>query len=205
MNPDPDLFFPMSEFYEASGAPLPQVVRVEGRDVPEPYRSLLVHNRDLTPTLADAWQRTMRLRILKRIVTDDVVAREIVLDVENSERTAVYAAIKIFLDRFPSEARRLILEGKQPFGSILQGQGIDHFSRPQSFFHVAADNVINRALGLTGEFVLYGRRSALWKSPGIALAQVLEILPPWHPPGLFNRCPGPGSERSKAVLVTGSR
>src|SRR6266702_1049221 len=41
------LFYPLNEFYEQAGLPLPSVAEVEARDVPEPYRSLLVHDRDM--------------------------------------------------------------------------------------------------------------------------------------------------------------
>ena len=178
MNEALDLFYPMNEFYQRSGVHLPQVVRVEGRDVPEPYRTLLVHDRDMTPTLTEAYQRKMQLRILNRVLTDRVFAREIILEIEGHGKAVVYAAIKVYLDLFPPEATRLILEGKQAFGAILQGQGIIHSSRPQAFIRVKADDVINHALGLTGRSELYGRRSALLNSSHIPLAQVLEILPP---------------------------
>lgn len=178
MHPALNLFYPMNEFYKQAGAPLPQVVQVAPNDVPEPYRSLLVHDRDMTPTLAEAYQRTMQLRVLNRILRDDVYAREIILRIEGNGRAVVYAAIKIYLDRFPAEARRLILENKQPFGTILSGQGIVHSSRPEAYIQIVADDVINHALGLTGRAVLYGRRSALWNASQVPLAQVFEIVPP---------------------------
>jgi len=176
--PVPNLFYPMSEFYEHSGDPLPPVVQLDGCDVPEPYRSLLVHDRDMTPTLTKAYRRNMQLRILKRVLTDSVLARQIILEMEGDGRATVFAAIKIYLDRFTPEARRLILAGKLPFGTILQRQCVVHSSRPQAFVRVVADETINRALGLAGRSVLYGRRSALLNSSQIPLAQVLEILPP---------------------------
>lgn len=178
LNRDPSLLYPLNEFYGEAGVPLPPVVEVEGFKIPEPYRSLLVHERDMTPTLTEAYKCKMNLRILKRILHGNVLAREIVLEVEGDGRVVVYAGIKIYLDHFPPEAKRLILDGSQPFGAILGGQGIVHFSRPEAFFKVDADNVINHALGLTGQSVLYGRRSALWNTPQVPLAHVLEILPP---------------------------
>lgn len=178
MTPALDLFYPMNEFYGRSLVPVPPIIRVEGCDVPEPYRTLLVNERDMTPTLAHAYQRKMQLRILKRFLTDSVFARQIVLEIEGDGRVVVFAAIKIYLERFSPEARGLILEGKLPFGTILHRQGIIHSSRPSAFFQVAADEAINHALGLTGRPMLYGRRNALLNSSQVPLAQVLEILPP---------------------------
>jgi chorismate-pyruvate lyase len=179
--PTVNLFYPMNEFYERSGAPLPRVVQVQGCDVPEPYRSLLVHDRDMTPTLTNAYQREMKLRILKKVINQWVFAREIILEVEGSATVAVFAAIKIYLNLFNPEPKRIILEGKQPFGRILHEHGIIHSSRPQAFIQVNSDETINHALRLTGHHVLYGRRSALLNSSQVPLAQVLEILPPSQP------------------------
>ncbi|MDP9171885.1 MAG: hypothetical protein M3N54_14810 [Acidobacteriota bacterium] len=171
----------MSEFYAQSGTPFPEIVRVEACDVPEPYRTLLVHDRDMTPTLAEAYRCNMQLRVIKRVLTENVLAREIVLQMEGEARAVVFAAIKIYLEHFPPEGKRLILESRQPFGTILHGQKIIHSSRPEAFIRVIADDTINQALGSTGQSVLYGRRSALWNSSGVPLAQVLEILPSGHP------------------------
>ena len=178
LSPSQNLFYPMTEFYEQAGTPFPEIVRLEGQEVPEPYRGLLVHDRDMTPTLAEAYRETMELRILQKIVREDVFTRKIVLKGADSGRIVVFAAIKIYLDHFDAEGRRLILAGGKPFGTILHEQGIRHFSRPEAFIQVLADDWIRGALSLADASPLYGRRSALWNSTGNALAQVLEILPP---------------------------
>jgi chorismate-pyruvate lyase len=123
----------------------------------------------------------MKLRILNRFIDHAVFSRQIVLEVDGSAMVAVFAAIKIYLDLFDPESKRIILEGKRAFGSILHDQGIVHTSRPQAFLQVNSDETINQALRLTGIHVLYGRRSALLNSSGTPLAQVLEILPPTQP------------------------
>jgi chorismate-pyruvate lyase len=112
------------------------------------------------------------------MLRDDVFSRQIVLVLEDDQRPVVFGAIKIYLQHFPDEARRLVLEMKQPLGTILQTQNIAHTSRPEAYIKVTADAAINSALGLTGSLLLYGRRNALWNASHQALAQVVEILPP---------------------------
>ena len=97
---------------------------------------------------------------------------------ERDGRNAVYAANKIYLDMFTPEARQSIFEERIPFGGILAAQRIAYKSRPIAFFKVTADETINRALGLTGEQTLYGRRNELLNENGEPLARVLEIVPP---------------------------
>ena len=176
MNSDLNLFYPLNEFYDLSGLPLPSGAQVEGSDVPEPYRTLLVHQRDMTPTLAEAHRRDIQLKVIRKQVYDHVYAREILL--EAGGQPVLFGAIKIYLDRFPPSARRLVLEGRQPLGGILQSEGVSHTSRPEAYLQVTADAVIQGALGLLGPHVLYGRRNVLWNTSRQALAQVLEILPP---------------------------
>jgi chorismate-pyruvate lyase len=181
MTSDLTLFYPLNEFYELSGLPLPRVSEVAGSDVPEPYRTLLVHQRDMTPTLADAYGSNIQLRVIRKHLSDHVCARQIALEIARNSEAVLFGAIKIYLDRFSPVARQLVLEGSQPLGGILQSEGVSHSSRPEAYLQVEADQLIQEALGLAKPHLLYGRRNVLWDSSHQALAQVLEILPPSAP------------------------
>ncbi|HEV1284696.1 MAG TPA: hypothetical protein VNU44_05275 [Bryobacteraceae bacterium] len=173
-----DLLYPLNEFYAEAGLALPSATRINGREMPEPYRRLLVHDRDMTPTMEAHYDRKMTLRVLKYALDHEVFSRQILLLPEGSETPVVFGAIKIFLDEFPTAARDLVLERKLPLGTILESQSIRHFSKPDAFFEVEADAAICQALGITGPVRLYGRRNVLGNGTGRKLAQVLEILPP---------------------------
>lgn len=178
VKPDWNLIYPLSEFYEEAGLSLPLVTRVEGRDMPAPYRGLLVHERDMTPTLEDAYDSGIRLRVLRYQFRDNVVSRQVALIAESCERPVAFGAIKIDLENFPVRARRLVLELNQPLGTILRTQGIEHISRPDVFVRVESDALINDALQLSGTFQLFGRRNVISDADERILAQVVEILPP---------------------------
>jgi len=173
-----DLLYPLNEFYEQAGLAVPSVTRINGREMPEPYRRLLVHDRDMTPTLEAAYDRKMNLRVLKYALDHEVFSRQILLTPEGTDTPVVFGAIKIYLDEFPAVARELVLERRLPLGTILETQSIKHLSRPDAFFEVEADAQICEALGITGPVKLYGRRNVLGNATGRKLAQVLEILPP---------------------------
>jgi hypothetical protein len=168
----------LNEYYEQLGLPQPAVARVDGQDMPEPYRSLLVHDRDMTPTLEHALDREIRLRILHYAVTEDVMSRQAVLIPENGVQPVAFGAIKINLGHFQGEARRLVLERQLPLGTILRTQGIKHAGRPGAYFQIEPDRLIHRALGLRKSAVLFGRRNSLVDKRGQTLAQVVEILAP---------------------------
>jgi chorismate-pyruvate lyase len=168
----------LNEFYEQLGLPLPAVTQVDGPDMPEPYRSLLVHDRDMTPTLERAHDRSILLRVLRSTLAGGVLSRQVVLVPEGSQAPAAFGASKIHLEHFPDEAKPMVLEGKQPLGAILRTHGIEHRGRPEVYLQVTADGLIHTALGLVGPARLYGRRNRLVDAAGRTLAQVVEILPP---------------------------
>lgn len=179
--PEADLLYPLNEFYQESGVTLPAVRRIEPDAIPEPYRSLLVHDRDMTPTLEAAYGQAIHLHVLRYTLSHDVFSRHVLLVLEDDATAVELGAIKIYLDYFPPEARRLVLERMQPLGTILRTQGIVHESRPAAYIHVTADALISEAFHLSGPAVLYGRRNALLDSSQHTLAQVVEILPPAIP------------------------
>ena len=176
--PEPTLIYPLDEFYERAGLPLPPMIPVDGHEVPEPYRGLLVHARDMTPTLESAYGRNIHLRVLDRTLAGNVLSREVVLVPEGGSAPVAFGVIKINLEHFSEPARALVLEGQEPLGAILRGQAIAHTSHPNPYFRVTADPLMRKALHLAETCVLYGRRNVILDGAGRTLAQVVEILPP---------------------------
>ena len=169
--------YPLDAFYEQRGDALPVIGRVESDQMPEPYKSLLVHKNDMTPTLKNFYNDTIHIRVLQRHVFENEYFREVVLLLNGTEQPIEFGAIKIVLDLFPNAAQQEILQENRPLGHILHEHKIPHASRPQMFFTVTSDRFINRALKLTGPHALYGRRNTLvdpWDRP---LAEIVEILP----------------------------
>src|SRR5437899_12533854 len=95
MIPAPDLLYPLNEFYDEARLTLPSAVRVDDHEIPEPCRSLLVHNRDMTPALEEAYGREVDLRVLKYSLHDNVFSRQIVLTLQTEGPAVVFGAIKI--------------------------------------------------------------------------------------------------------------
>jgi chorismate-pyruvate lyase len=178
------LLYPLNEFYEKAGLRLPAVERIEGEEIPEPYKRLLVHRDDMTPTLEKFHQQPIRLRMLQHHHQGDVFSRQVLLLLKDGERPVEFGAIKIYLDQFPPRARELILENRRPLGSILSSEHVSHTSHPKAYLRVTSDATISAALR-TGESIsLYGRRNVLVSSSRKTLAEILEILPPSGDPGI---------------------
>ena len=172
------LAHPLDDFYAQAGLPLPHIEAMTGEDMPEPYKTLLVHHNDMTPTFEGFYGQKVHLHLLRRQQRDDVYFREVVLVLEDDVTPIEFGATKINLTLLPPGARRLILEEHVPLGSILASCQIVHSSRPKAFLSVRSDAFINSALNLTGRQLLFGRRNTLFDSTQRPLAEIVEILPP---------------------------
>lgn len=170
--------YPLDEFYKERGEPLPVIGHVEPDEIPEPYKSLLVHNGDMTSRLENFHRDTIQIQLLARHTHENEYFREVVLVLNGGGTPVEFGAIKIVLDLFPLEAQKEILKEHRPLGHILKKFSITHSSQPESFLTVSSDAFMNHALKLDGVHSLFGRRNTLvdqWERP---LAEIVEILPP---------------------------
>jgi hypothetical protein len=176
------LLHPLDGFYLESGLQLPSIFSIPGEDMPQPYRTLLVHENDMTPQLAEFHKSPIQLEVLRREQRGDFYYRGVVLHAGEGELYPVeFGAIKISLLLFPTAARREILEEKTPLGAILAKYKIAHTSRPKAFLKLKSDRFINEALRLEQDQLLYGRRNTHADLQGRPLAEIIEILPPARP------------------------
>lgn len=173
-----DLLQPLREIYGDANHALPRLEVLAGNEVPEPYRSLLVHDRDMTRTLEAHHGEGIRLRTLTCGTEGGIYRRMVALELERSGRPVEFGATRVHLERFPEPWRGLVLAGQRPLGGILNAWGIAYLSRPSAFFRTDADECIRSALGLSAPAPLYGRRNTLFDPEGLPLADILEILPP---------------------------
>jgi chorismate-pyruvate lyase len=173
------LAHPLDAFYAETGATLPPIERIEGDLMPQPWRQLLVHTDDMTPTLEAYYGQNIHIRVLGRRRQGDEYCREVVLHLDGNEQPVEFGANRIRLNRFPEEARRLILEEHEPLGHILRDFQVRHTCEPNAFLRLPADALIKQALGLNGtEPTLYGRHNRLFDPEGRLISEVVEILGP---------------------------
>lgn len=175
---DLNVLQPLTEFYAESGLALPEVSLIDGEEMPEPYHSLLVHDSDMTPTLEAACGQTIHLQVLKHSLRDNVSSRQVLLVLEDDSTVVEFGGSKIYLDYLPEHARQLVLEKRQPLGTILRTQRVAHQSHPSAYLRVKADPVMREALNLAEPRVLYGRCNVLSDLSHNVLARVVEVLPP---------------------------
>ena len=170
---------PIAYFYARSGNTPPGLVPVLGEEMPEPYKGLLVHENDMTPTLESHYGQSMGLHVIDHERDENTCARMVVLIGSENEKPAEFGAICIDLEHLPVPVADAVVLGHKPLGGLLAFFDIEHRSSPKAYFKVRADNAIKQALKLDEEqaYELCGRKNQLWLLDGTKLAEVVEILP----------------------------
>jgi chorismate-pyruvate lyase len=171
---------PLTFFYKRAELTPVIMEPVVGDEMPEPYKTLLVHDNDMTPTLEAYYKQRMYLYVLDQDRDAKTCAREVIMLGETSEKAVEFGAIYINLEHLPGQARALVAQGHKPFGAILAEFEIPHRSSPKSYCKIVADETIKGALQLEEDKVyeLYGRSNQLLTEDGELLAEVVEVLPP---------------------------
>jgi chorismate-pyruvate lyase len=172
------LLHPLDEFYRTAGRCLPFHRAVVGDQIPEPERSLLVHHRDMTSTLEQFHGRPIHLEVVSIEIRGNILHREVVLVLDETNEAVEFGATRVHLDRFPEPWRSDIVASRRPLGGILNGSGQPYTSRPSAFFALESDSFLEHALRLSGRATLYGRQNTLRTPEGLEIAEILEILPP---------------------------
>ena len=104
---------PLDTFYAAAGLPLPRLQAVDGRTVAQPYRRLLVHTRDMTPTLESFHGGAIDLEVLQRRLHGSEYFRQVILRLSGTGRAVEFGANRVFLDAFPARVRQAILAERE--------------------------------------------------------------------------------------------
>lgn len=176
--PDGRLVYPLDRFYARDAVPLPPVREIPGKAMPEPYRQLLVHDNDMTPTLEAWFYSDIHIEVWSREHQGDLYLREVLLRLDRDLRPVEFGANQINLALFAPDVRRLILDEYLPLGHILKMRDIPHRGFPLGYFEIEADLRLQHAFRLSGPRPLYGRRNRITDPQGRVLSDIVEILPP---------------------------
>jgi chorismate-pyruvate lyase len=173
---DEDILAPIIFFY-GIGSTRPRVTFVQAEELPDHERHLLAHDRDMTPHLRDFHGCDIDLDVAARARIGNYLVRASVLHRRSDGKPIEFGAIGIHLDLLPEEAQKLVLEGRVPFGAILERYEVPHSSHPRGYFRIAVDQRLAELLGATSGQILFGRCNELRHGTGRVLADVVEVLP----------------------------
>ena len=172
------LMWPLNLFYAYYKRDMPEITPLFDWHMPEPFKKLLAHERNMTPTLEAYYNDSIHIERLNVVPDRDECSREVILRLDKNKRPVEYGASRIFVNRLPAKAMDQICEGRVPLGSILNQNNCEHTVELSGFFKVKPTSFFTNVFSDTNGTALYGRRNRLVALDGNPIAEVCEILPP---------------------------
>ena len=168
--------YPLDVVYAQAGIEAPQTRAIAPNRIPLPYRSLLVHERDMTLTLESHFGGRVSLRALSTFRKGASYYRRVLLVQEYSARPVEMGAIRIDLMAFKPRIRAQILSNRVPLGRLLRDGGVDYKSRPTVFLAVTPNSEMMGVFWMREPRLLYGRQTEM-SIDGRKIGDIVEILP----------------------------
>lgn len=156
---------------------LDAMTRVAPEDVPEPEQHLLVHQRDMTSTLARYHGRALQVEVIQQRRVGELYLREVFLRTTGTHLIVEYGVIAIALGQFSPVQRETVEAGKVPLGGLLHQFDIPFESAPIHFFSVDTAKLAQPHRAALKGSTTHGRFNRLSKPTGEPLAWIMEILP----------------------------
>jgi len=163
--------------YAQAGIAPPAAMPVAAEKIPHPYRSLLVHEGEMTRTLEAHVGGHVGLRVLSTRARARAYFRRVLLVEEASGHPVLMGAVRLTLEALPRSVRADVARGHVPLGRVLRAAGIDFLSRPTGYFAVTPNSELMGLFWMKAPDTLYGRETDVLLS-GRKIGEIVEILPP---------------------------
>ena len=170
------MLFPLDFVYARSGVALPHVKAIDPEGIPLPYRSLLVHEIDMTLTLERHFGGRVALRPLATFTSGPWYFRRVLLAQEYTGRPVEMGAIRIKIGAFPVRVQKQILKNDVPLGRLLRDGGVKYESRPKTFLAITPNSEMMGVFWMREPKTLYGRRTEMIQN-GTKIGDIVEVLP----------------------------
>jgi chorismate-pyruvate lyase len=167
---------PLDLAYAQAGIAPPVLQPIEAGRLPEPYRTLLVHEGEMTRTLESHVDGRVGVRVLSTRASRATYTRRVLLVEEASGRPVAMGAVRLRVDGLPTAVRGEIVRGLVPLGRLLRAAGLDFLSRPTGYFAVTPNPELMGLFWMKGPDRLYGRETDVLISSR-KIGKIVEILP----------------------------
>jgi chorismate-pyruvate lyase len=161
-------------------ADCPRTLPLAGEDVPEPYRTLLVHTHHMTVTVERFYGEPVDVRVLEARREGDEYARKILLETHDTRTVVQFGIVQMDLSLLSAGVREQIVDGKTPLGRVLIRNNVLRHIQPAGYFRVEPCPGLCGQFGLTEPVITYGRLGVIF-TDGKPAIEVLEILAPVPP------------------------
>jgi chorismate-pyruvate lyase len=161
----------------AGEAPPPEHEILPAESLPEPYRSLLVHDQHMTVTVEAFYHSLVDVVVLDRQHDGDSYARKILLKLQSNGRIVQSGIVRIHLPFCSEPVRAAILAEQTPLGRILIEHNVMRRIEPTAYFRVRPGPYLRNWFGRSDPFETYGRLGII-HCDGQPAIELLEVLAP---------------------------
>jgi hypothetical protein len=176
--PTKSILFPLDLVYLRAGIALPKAKIASPYDIPLPYRSLLVHESDMTLTLEQHFGGRVALRVLSTYHSTHWYLRRVLLVQEYSGRPVQMGAIRMNLNMLKPRIRAQVFRNEVPFGRILRDAGVGFRTQSNVFLKVISNSEMMGVFWMREPRTLYGRQTEVFSAVGAKIGDIIEVLPP---------------------------
>jgi hypothetical protein len=161
----------------AADTPPPEHELLAPDALPQPYRSLLVHEHHMTVTVEAHYGSLVDVVVLARRRDGDSYARKILLKLQSDGRIVQSGIARVRLDFCSEPVQQAILAERTPLGRILIEHDVLRRIEPTAFFRVRPGPYLRNWFGRPDPFETYGRLGII-HCDGQPAIDLLEVLAP---------------------------
>ncbi|MDA0837642.1 MAG: hypothetical protein O3B01_03725 [Planctomycetota bacterium] len=156
------------------GLGAPQYEFVDGKDVPEPYRTLLVHEDHMTVTMEGFYHEKVELRVVDVSRKENLYARKILLTAGDTGKVIQFGIMRFNFDYCSDAVRDEILEGVTPLGYILIKHNLLRRIDVHHFLRMQPNDEVTSYFQIKDAGPTYGRLATIFcnEKPAVELLEV---------------------------------
>ncbi len=170
------VLYPLDLAYTRAGVTMPHVKAIKPDQIPLPYRSLLVHDVDMTLMLERHFGGRVALRPLSTFTIGRSYFRRVLLVQEYSGRPVEMGAIRMRLDAFSQRLQAKISRNTIPLGRLLRDAKVEYRSQAIAFLAITPNPEMMGVFWMREPKTLYGRRTEVTRH-GSKIGDIVEVLP----------------------------
>ena len=150
-----------------------------GRDLPPPFRDLLVHHDHMTTVLAAHHGQAVTLRVLRTRQNGEIYSRAIVLATANGQDIVEFGIVRMNLSCVDEPVRSAILQAKVPLGEILIRHEVLRRIEPRCYLRLPEACGLLKQADRPCPSGAYGRIGTIYCNHEPAI-ELLEVVPDAH-------------------------
>lgn len=144
-------------------------------DIPQPFRTLLVHEKHMTLTLTAHYGAFLELNVREMHYEGSLYSRKISLTIPRDHEVVEYGLIRLDLRYVPQTVWPEIFQQRTPMGELLLRHNILQRVQPKWFLRLEAQSSVLSWIGAKTACPLFGRLGTIYCN-GEPAVEVLEIV-----------------------------